>query len=145
MNIEKMQEKHLKQVAEIERLCFVHPWSENSLKAELSKDGSYFFVATDGDKAIGYIGINTVLDEAYVTNVAVLQNYQGQGIGKALVDYACELCKEKAMAFLTLEVRRSNAVAISLYTSLKFRQVGVRKGYYTEPTEDALLMTRYFE
>ena len=145
MNIEKMQEKHLKQVAEIERICFVHPWSVDSLKAELTKDGSHFFVATDSDKAIGYIGINTVLDEAYVTNVAVLPTYRGQGIGKALVSCACELCKEKSMAFLTLEVRKSNAVAISLYSSLLFKEVGVRKGYYTEPTEDALLMTRYFE
>lgn len=145
MIIEKMQSSHLEQVAEIEKKSFVHPWSIESLKAELYKDDSYFFVAIADEKIVGYMGFNTVLDEAYVANVAVLPQYRGQGIGRALVNHACVLCREMNMSFITLEVRSSNLPAISLYQSIGFKEVGRRKNFYTEPTEDALLMTKYFD
>lgn len=142
--VEKMCIKHIEQVADIEKECFVHPWSQASLQEELKKTGSFFYVATISGKTVGYIGMNTVLDEGYITNVAVLKEYRRKGIAKGLLYKIVDAAIQNNLSFITLEVRRSNTCAISLYSSYGFENVGERKNYYTNPTENAVLMTKYF-
>lgn len=89
---------------------------------------------------IGYVGVQIICGEGYITNVAVLPAFRRQGVAKALLQRAMQ----KQMDFITLEVRRGNLPAIRLYESLGFRQVGVRKDFYSAPREDALLYTRFF-
>lgn len=144
MKIEKMTVSHLEQVAELEKKCFVHPWSINSLKTELENDNSIFLVYLCNENVVGYIGMNYVLDEGYIYNVAVHENYRKKGIGSALIGELITFGKKNNFSFLTLEVRSSNEKAISLYSKFGFIKVGERKNYYKEPTENALLMTKYF-
>lgn len=136
-------DRQIADIAEIERSCFATPWTDEQIRN--SDDSTVFFIAKIEDKTIGYGGMYTVLDEGYVTNIGVLPDYRRRGIGakivKSLIDYSIE----KALAFLSLEVRASNQAAISLYSSFGFKEVGTRKNFYTNPKEDALIMTRYFK
>lgn len=143
MQIVRMNEDLLSQIAKIEETCFAHPWSYDSLKAELYKDDAYFFAAVIEGKAVGYIGMNTVLDEGYIANVAVLPEYRERGIGQRLISYIILTAEENNLSFVTLEVRKSNEKAISLYRKNGFKEVGERKNFYSEPTENALLMTLF--
>jgi ribosomal-protein-alanine N-acetyltransferase len=144
MNIRKMTSSDIKSVAEIEELSFTHPWSEEDISGSYNSDCNIFYISEKENKVVGYIGFTVAADEGYILNVAVNPDCRGQGIGKALVQKAIDYSLEKGLAFLTLEVRESNATAINLYSSLGFERVGVRKNYYTNPKEDALLMTRFF-
>lgn len=139
MIISKMQEHHIVQLAALEALCFVHPWSEHSLRQELGK--GIFLVAEQEGVIVGYVGCQTVLDEGYITNVAVLPTYRKQGIGRALLTELAAIAKEQALCFVTLEVRQSNQAAQRLYKAMGYIEVGMRKRFYTQPTEDAVLMT----
>ena len=143
--IEKSQrtDKQIAQIAEIERRCFATPWTEEQIKS--SDNSTVFFIAKVGEKAVGYGGMYTVLDEGYVTNIGVLPEFRKQGIGAKIVNSLIDYSKEKSLAFLSLEVRTSNNPAISLYKSFGFSEIGVRKNFYSNPKEDALIMTRYFE
>jgi ribosomal-protein-alanine N-acetyltransferase len=94
---------------------------------------------------VGYGGMYTVLNEGYVTNIGVLPQFRRKGIGKSLVEKLLDYSKEKNLEFLTLEVRVSNKAATNLYKSFGFESVGNRKNFYSNPTEDALIMTRYFK
>ena len=144
MKIEKMNEQHLDGVCKIEQQCFVHPWSLESIKSELGNENSLFLTATDNDKVIGYIGMNFVLDEGYIYNVAVDRDFRCKGVGSALINELVTYGKKNNFSFLTLEVRESNENARSLYSKFGFIKVGERKNYYSEPTENAILMTKYF-
>lgn len=144
MKIEKMTFAHITQVAELEKMCFVHPWSEKSLEDELENENSLFFVCTDSGRVLGYIGMNFVLDEGYIYNVAVDENFRNRGIATSLINELVTFAKKNSFSFLTLEVRASNEKAISLYSDFGFIKAGERKNYYSEPTEDAILMTKYF-
>ncbi len=139
----KMSEEHISQLAELEKICFHSPWTEEGLREELTNSMAHFYVAV-ADKVIGYMGVIEICGEANVTNVAVLPEYRGNGIGKALVKNAIDGAKNRECEFITLEVRESNLPAISLYKSFGFQQVGVRKNFYSDPTENALLMTINF-
>ncbi len=145
MKISNMNYFSLPDVANLEKECFSHPWTEESLEESLGNPNSYFFVATDAeDKTIGYIGTYIVRDEAYVTNVAVTESERGRGVGRALVERAVENARACNASFISLEVRLSNAAAVSLYKSVGFESVGVRPNFYRDPDEDALIMTLYF-
>lgn len=144
MKIDKMTEKQLDETAELEAQCFSHPWSRKSLEDELNNETSLFFTATEEEKVIGYIGMSVVVDEGYIFNVAVNKNFRKKGVGSALVETLVTYAKKNNLCFLTLEVRESNADARSLYEKFGFIRVGERKNYYSEPTENAVLMTRYF-
>lgn len=144
MIIKKATLENLEDIFKIEESVFAHPWSLGSLKNLLEDENSVAFVAVDNEVICGYCGVNTILDEGYITNVAVLENYRNQGIGRMLVNALLDFAKEKSLAFLTLEVRKSNTPAINLYSKNGFEKVGERKNYYTSPTENALLMTKYF-
>ncbi|MEE1218586.1 MAG: ribosomal protein S18-alanine N-acetyltransferase [Ruminococcus sp.] len=144
MKIEKMTKAHLDSVCLIEEKCFSHPWSRNSLESELENENSVFYVCIQNDVVVGYIGMNFVLDEGYIFNVAVDEKYRKMGIGSALIDALVTYAKHNNFYFLTLEVRESNAAAISLYSKFGFEKVGERKDYYSSPKENAILMTKYF-
>ena len=143
MTITNMTADHVVQVAELERLCFSDPWSENSVAAELRNPLALWLVALDGNRVVGYIGSQTVPDESDMMNVAVHPDCRRQGIGEALVLELARALKARSSNSLTLEVRASNAGAISLYEKLGFTQVGCRKNYYRNPKEDALILKKY--
>lgn len=144
MKIERMTEAHLDAVAELERECFAHPWSRESLKETLRSGDSLFYIAELDGRVIGYIGMSFVLDEGYIYNVAVEKSSRKKGTGSALIQTLVNYGKKNGFAFLTLEVRESNTAARSLYSSFGFIKVGERKKYYSDPTENAVLMTLYF-
>ena len=143
MNIVVMQERHLAALAEIERACFHAPWSENMLREELGK--GIFLVAEQDGRTAGYVGCQTVLDEGYITNVAVSPDYRRQGIARALIEALLAKARENGLAFVTLEVRESNLAARRLYEKNGFEIVGKRKNYYEKPAEDAILMSKFFQ
>lgn len=139
MNITEMQEKHLPALAELEKQCFHAPWSEKMLREELG--GGIFLVAEQDGEVQGYVGCQTVLDEGYITNVAVSPDFRRRGAARLLIAELIARAKEKRLVFVTLEVRESNAPAIALYTGAGFAPVGKRKNFYSNPTENAVLMT----
>lgn len=138
-----MNKSHISAVANIEKVCFASPWTEEGIAEELENSLAHFLVAV-GEEVMGYIGVHEICGEGSITNVAVLPNFRCNGIGKALVSAAINGAKERNCEFITLEVRKSNFPAISLYSSLGFEQVGLRKNFYSSPTEDAVLMTKTF-
>ena len=145
MIITNMREQHVSQVAELEKICFSDPWSENSIASELNNQLSLWLVAEDNGRVAGYIGSQTVMGESDMMNVAVHPNYRKQGIATALIVGLVEELRKQESYCLTLEVRASNENAISLYRKLDFREVGCRKNYYRNPKEDALILRKEWE
>ena len=140
-----MDRSHVDQVAALERECFSLPWSETMLEDSLYDERASFIVAEDEEgNVIGYAGLHVVLDEGYIDNIAVEEAARRHGVASALLDVYCRF-GEINLAFLTLEVRKSNTAAIALYEKHGFQQVGLRPGFYQKPREDAVIMTRYFE
>ena len=145
VRIVPMNGDHLDEVAELERICFSTPWSRNMLAEELDNLLSAFLVALDDhDRVVGYAGVQVILDEGYITNIAVRPECRQQGIAGKLLQVFLDFAQANKLAFLTLEVRASNHTAIMLYGSRGFRSVGRRKNYYEHPKEDAIIMTREF-
>ena len=145
VSIVPMNADHLDEVAELERICFSTPWSRNMLAEELDNLLSAFLVALDDfGRVVGYAGLQVVLDEGYITNIAVRPECRKQDIAGKLLQVFLDFAEANKLAFLTLEVRASNYDAIALYGTRGFRSVGRRKNYYEHPREDALIMTREF-
>ena len=144
MEIIRMNESHVSQIAELEKLCFSDAWSENSIRSELTNKLSLWLVAVDCDRVAGYIGSQTVLGWADMMNLCVSPDYRRQGIGEKLAVELERQLREEKVECLTLEVRVSNAPAIALYEKLGFRQVGKRPRYYEKPREDALILRKEF-
>lgn len=144
MELQPLTENLIPQMAALEALCFSLPWTEEMIANELKKTNCIYLAALDNDKLIGYIGMQSVLDEGYINNVAVHPDYRRQGVASALLSNLIELARQSQLAFLTLEVRKSNSSAIALYTGFGFTPVGIRKNYYVKPREDAILMTIFF-
>ena len=145
MIIENMTYAQVAQVAELEKICFSDPWSENSVASELQNPLAYWLVALDGDRLMGYVGSQTVVGETDMMNVAVHPDYRRQGVAESLILALVEGLKGKESHCLTLEVRASNTPAIALYQKLGFQQVGLRKNYYRNPKEDALILRKEWE
>lgn len=143
--IEKMKFEDTVGVSELEKICFASPWTLEGIREELDNDFSHFLVALKDDKVIGYIGVQEICGEAYITNICVLPGERRQGTARALLDCAVSGAKSRNCDFITLEVRKSNSAAIALYEKTGFKAVGCRKNFYTSPTEDALLYTLNFE
>lgn len=141
----KMNESHVRQIAELEKLCFNDPWSENSIASELSNKLSLWLVAIEDDKVVGYVGSQTVLGETDMMNIAVHPDYRKKGIGTALIVGLIGALEKRGSHSLMLEVRISNEVAISVYRKLGFDEVGRRKNYYRNPKEDALILRKEWE
>ena len=101
-------------------------------------------VAVDkNEKVFGYTGFTFVLDEGYITNIAVFPQYRGNGVAKKLLEALVKFAQDKKLKFISLEVRKSNVSAVSLYQKLNFLSAGVRKNFYSYPKEAAIIMTRY--
>ena len=137
-----MTEAHVQQVAALEKVCFSEPWSERSIAHELTNPLAYWLVAVEGDRLAGYVGSQSVLDEADMMNIAVEPAYRRQGIAEGLVERLVSHLALTQVRCLTLEVRASNEPAKSLYGNLGFETVGVRKNYYRNPREDALILRK---
>ena len=137
-------EKHVEQLERLEKVCFSMPWTRDFLISQLPDDRHIFIAAADGEKVLGYVGMMYVIDEGYISNVAVAPEYRRQGIADALILELIDRCKALELSFVTLEVRAGNAPAISLYEKHGFSPVGRRKNYYDFPKEDAILMTKFF-
>ena len=145
VRIVPMNADHLDEVAELERICFSTPWSRNMLAEELDNALFAFLVALDDDgRVVGYAGLQVVLDEGYITNVAVRPECRRNGIAAKLLQVFLDFAQANRLSFLTLEVRASNYGAIALYGERGFRSVGRRKNYYEHPKEDAIIMTKEF-
>ena len=142
MNITEMKACHVAQVAQLEAICFSDPWSENSIASELNNALSYWLVAQEDGVVVGYIGSQTVFPESDVMNVAVHPDYRRKGIGAMLVEALITHLRNNRCESLTLEVRASNESAIALYEKLGFEQVGLRKNYYRNPKENALILRK---
>jgi ribosomal-protein-alanine N-acetyltransferase len=140
-----LAERHLDEATALERQCFSLPWSRAAFLAELRNPAAFYVAAEAEGGLAGYAGMQTVLDEGYITNIAVAPEWRRRGVAARLLTALRAEAVGRRLAFLTLEVRRSNAAAISLYEKQGFVQVGVRPGYYEKPREDALLMTLWLE
>ena len=146
MIITNMTEEHVAQVAQLERICFGSAaWSENSVKSELNNDLALWLVAEAEGKVLGYVGSQTVMDETDMMNVAVDPDFRGQGVAVGLIDSLIRELKSIGSKSLTLEVRASNEPAKKLYEKLGFTQAGLRKNYYRNPREDALILRKEWE
>lgn len=138
----KMTIDDVKAVHAIELATFPTPWTLDSFYYEMTENQyAHYLIAEDeaGD-IIGFCGIWLVIDAAQITNVAVVESVRGQGIGEALMLEAMRIAKEATMDVMSLEVRVTNSVAQNLYRKLGFQDGGIRKGYYTDNREDALVM-----
>ena len=147
VKIVPMTADHLEELEKLERICFSRPWSRKMLAGELENQCAAFLVAEDSvsGRVLGYAGLMVVADEGYITNVAVFPEYRRQGIAAQILQVFLQFAAANHLAFLTLEVRPSNAAAIALYQGFGFEEVGRRKNYYDLPKEDALILTKYFE
>lgn len=138
-----MSGEHIAAVARLEEECFASPWSAEGLAEELSNPLSHFLVAVS-DEVIGYIGVQEICGEAYITNIAVTAAARRCGAGRALLRAACDGAQKRGCEFITLEVRVSNAPARALYAAEGFEPCGVRKNFYTRPQEDGVIYTKYY-
>ena len=134
--------RHISFIEELEKQCFSVPWTKEQLLAQLPDDRHVFIVAeADSGEVLGYVGMMFVLDEGYISNVAVSPQYRRMGIADRIIDELLQRAENLELSFVTLEVRESNTPARKLYEKHGFSDVGIRKKYYTLPTEDAILMT----
>ena len=143
MILREMLVDDLEQVMEIEEELFSVPWTKEGFLTFLMKDNAMFLVVEEKGQILGYCGLLTVLDEGDVTNVAVRKERQREGIGHFLMDSLIRLAEQQGVTTIHLEVRVGNETAIRLYERMGFKRDGIRRKYYTDPVEDALLMTRH--
>lgn len=136
-----MEEQDIDSVLEIEHASFTTPWSREAFYNELYNNKfAVYIVLETGQKVVGYCGVWVVADEAHVTNVAILPEFRGKKLGEALMRKLVEVVKERGAKSMTLEVRVSNEIAQSLYRKFGFQNGGIRKNYYSDNQEDALVM-----
>ena len=140
LTIEEMKENDIDGVFEVEKNCFEDYWSKDSFKKELSNNLAKYLVAKIDNNVVGYVGIWFVVDEGHITNVAVHEDYRGQKIGDQLIKELVQVCKNNKIISMTLEVRASNVVAQNLYKKYGFKMAGIRKEYYSNNKEDAIIM-----
>jgi ribosomal-protein-alanine N-acetyltransferase len=142
MELKRLQLRDLGAIEQIERRAYPTPWSRSMFASELAKPSSICLGAFDGDRLAGYLIVSRYVDAWHVMNVAVDPEFRRRGIAQALLKELFELTREDGRRGYTLEVRVSNAGAIALYEQLGFRSSGIRRGYYTDNREDALIMWR---
>ena len=130
------------EISKIEKACFgSEAWSEEVIKTSIESDNYVFIACCENSQIVGYVNASVILDEAELNRLAVFGTHRGKGIGKLLVDTLLDYLKGQNITLVRLEVRASNHPAISLYNSKKFKQYAVRKNYYSNPEEDAVLMS----
>lgn len=141
LEYEPLQEDHVALLMPIERDAYPEPWTERMFRDEIRNPSSHFFVARLDGTVTGYGGFWLVLDEAHITSVTIGLDSRALGYGRALFEHLLDVARQAGARVATLEVRETNTPAQNLYTSMGFRQVGVRKGYYPKSGEDAIVMS----
>lgn len=139
------QASDLDWICELERANLSLPWTREQLERQLSCDGHGLFAAELDGVPAGYMGLDWVLDEGYVTNVCTAPAFRRRGVAGALIDAVASRAGELGLAFVSLEVRESNAAARALYAVKGFEIDGTRPGYYEKPREDAVIMTLHLK
>lgn len=143
--IRKMTLDDLDRIMEIEHESFSLPWSRDAFVAELTQNHfANYLVALHNDEVVGYAGVWVILDEGHVTNIAIHPSARGKKLGKKLMLELMATAIARGVERMTLEVRVSNVVAQRLYEKLGFISHGIRKGYYTDNNEDAIIMWTEF-
>jgi len=140
VNFENLAIKHLDDVLKIERVSFKTPWSRSAFVHEIQFERSFFKVIKVDGRLVGYGGFWLVLDEAHISNISIHPDYRRQGLGRMLLTHLLEEAVAKGATVATLEVRRSNVAAQNLYAGFGFKVIAVRKHYYADENEDALIM-----
>lgn len=140
--VRKMTEHDLDEVMAIEKQAFTLPWSKQSYMGELKNSFATYLVADRAGQLAGYVGIWVVFDEAHITNVAVDPQWRGQGLGQLLMEEAEKVARQKKALRILLEVRPSNYTALVMYQGLGYTETGIRKEYYSDNGEDAIIMTK---
>jgi ribosomal-protein-alanine N-acetyltransferase len=139
-----MKEEDIESVVEIERACFSIPWTKKAFTDEIKKNKfAIYVVACIEDKVIGYGGMWKIIDEGHITNIAVHPNFRGIKAGSAIVNTLIKIANQKNIKYMTLELRVSNKAAYELYKKFNFKPEGIRKGYYSDDNEDAVIMNNY--
>lgn len=138
--LQPLTQNLLDEVLKVENDAFSHPWSYQQFLGELSSNATRYFVAIANQQVVGYAGCWLIVDEVHITNIAVLRDFQRMGIGNRLLAHLEEQTAAEGANYYTLEVRRSNIAAQTLYRQHGFSVAGVRKNYYQD--EDALIMIK---
>ncbi len=144
MTVIPMQQSHIRAVAALEQACFSEPWSAAALAEELDNPHAVFLVAMEGDSLLGYVGMHHLVDEGFVTNVAVAPAARRRGVARSLLAALAAYGAQHRLYRITLEVRVGNVAARTLYESEGYKLDGVRPKFYSHPTEDAAIYSLYF-
>ncbi len=134
--------KDIEAIVLLEKLSFSDAWTRRSLLETYEQKQSFITVAEKSGNVVGYCIVYFVLDEGEIARIAVHPNEQHRGIGRRLLDYTCEICREKKIGSLMLDVRESNASARKFYEHCRFTKDGIRKNFYERPKENAVLMSK---
>jgi [ribosomal protein S18]-alanine N-acetyltransferase len=137
---EKMQRDDVPRVMEIERLCFTTPWHESAYITELGNRSAHYIVGRIGDNIVGYSGMWIIIDEAHITTIGVDPEFRGRKIGEQVLIAMLEEAQQRGAKRATLEVRESNDVAQNLYRKYGFVAAAIRRGYYSDNGENAVIM-----
>lgn len=135
-----MRHEDIPAIMVVERECFTSPWSDNAYRTELSNQCAEYYVAWMEGELVGYIGMWLIMDEVHITTLGVTERCRGMRVGERLLARILDAAREREAQRVTLEVRKSNYVAISLYKKYGFREAAIRKGYYSDNQEDAIIM-----
>ena len=141
--IRKMTEKDLDEILLIESVSFSLPWSRESYQSELKNELATYLIAERQGEVAGYLGIWVVFEEAFLTNVAVAPSFRSRGLGKALMQEGERVARQGGAHYILLEDRPSNLRALTMYRSLGYEARGLRKGYYSDNNEDAIIMCKH--
>ena len=142
--ITNAKKRHIAQLEELEKVCFSMPWTAEQLEGQLPDKNHQFIVAESSEgEILGYVGMMYVIDEGYISNVAVKPEYRRLHIAQALIEELLNRGEKLGLSFISLEVRQSNDAARALYSKLGFEAAGLRKNYYDLPKEDAIIMTKF--
>jgi len=140
VTIERMQREDIPRIMEIEKQCFTTPWHESAYLTELVNRSAYYVVARVDDKIVGYSGMWVIIDEAHITTIGVDPKYRGKKIGEQILIAMLEEAQRRGARRATLEVRESNHLAQNLYRKYGFIPAAIRRGYYSDNNENAVVM-----
>ena len=145
ISLHKMTNEDVDDILHISKLSFPISWSRKSIESELSNKLAHYSIAKIKDKIVGFGGMWTIVDESQITNIAVHPHYRGNGIASLILNELINVCENKKVTGLTLEVRKSNNIAQNLYKKFGFIHEGIRPKYYEDNGEDAFLMWKRWQ
>lgn len=145
VSLHKMTLEDIDDILHISKLSFPIHWSRKSIESELSNKLAHYSIAKFKDKIVGFGGMWTIVDESQITNIAVHPNFRGKGIASKILNELINICENKKVTGLTLEVRKSNNIAQNLYKKFGFIHEGIRPKYYEDNGEDAFLMWKRWQ